>query len=400
MKLPELRQISTNAMDSARPTILGVAAAIHARPELGKEEHFASSLASDTLEAAGFTVVRGYAGSPTAFRAEKGTGPGPVIAFMAEYDALPGVGHACGHNLICASALAAGIGLGSVVEEAGGRVVVFGTPAEETDGAKVAMAAAGCFDDVDVAMMVHPYNGNFWITESLAMDAIEVEYFGKSTHAAASPWEGVNALDAVLILFNSLNALRQQLRPDARVHGIITDGGMAPNVIPEHTAARFYVRAGRRGYLDTLVQKFRACADAAAGATACRVSIHNYESSFDDMASNRVLSERFRDHMVIAPGSAPFLRCPDGFGSLDMGNVSHVVPSVHALFDITGGVPMSLHTPEFRDVAATPYAAEAMLQAARALVLTGLDAMTDAGFLAAARDGFRSSLGHEPKGRF
>ena len=398
MELDETQRSLIAAIDSARSEILSVSHRIHDRPELGKEEVFASTLVADTLKKAGFTVELGYAGLPTALRATKGTVTGYRVAFLAEYDALPVIGHGCGHNLITAAALGAGIGLGAVVKSYGGQVLVIGTPAEETDGAKVAMVAQGCFDTIDAAFMVHPYDGSYSEVESLAMDALELKFYGRSAHAAASPWDGLNALDAVLLTFNAINALRQHIKPDARIHGIITHGGEAPNVVPEFAAARFYVRARHRAYLDELVARFKACAESAAQATGTRVEIGTYEASFDDMASNTALSGRFCEYMVGALGSGPFARVPDSFGSLDMGNVSHVIPAVHALVDITAGVKMSLHTAEFRNAASTAYADEAIIRAAKAMALTALDVLRDSAFLESARGEFRTRLGHDPKG--
>ncbi len=392
------------AIDAAQDMIIEVSRAIHAHPELGDQEVFASTLLADELEARGFYVERGWCGRKTAFRARKGGvgGPGhaggPKVAFMAEYDALPGIGHGCGHNLICSSALAAGIGLGEVAAELDCEVWVVGTPAEETDGAKVAMAAAGAFDGLDAALMIHPYDGNFSHTESLAMDAIELEYRGAPAHAAASPWEGRNALDALIIAFTSINALRQQMRPDARVHGIITDGGKAPNIIPDRAVARFYIRARKRSYLDTLVAQFTACAQAAALATDTELSMRNYEGSFDDMVNNEALAGRMRAWLEGPPDEAPlgagaFQRCPDSFGSIDMGNVSHVVPAAHVLVDVTGGRKMAIHTPEFRDAACSPVAEAALVRAAKALALTGFDLFADKAFLDQVRRDFDAATG-------
>ena len=395
MDIKALRARALEAIEGARPIVLSVSHGIHDRPELGGEERFASGLLADTLEAAGFAVERGFAGIPTAFLASKGKAGGVRIGFMAEYDALPVIGHGCGHNLICSSALAAGIGLAAVAYEAGGEVAVVGTPAEETDGAKVRMSEIGAFDSLDAALMIHPYSGNYYVTESLAMDAIELAFTGKPAHAAASPWDGLNALDAVIMTFNAIGALRQQMRPDARVHGIITEGGTAPNVIPERTVARFYVRAKTRAYLDELVGRFMDCARAAALATGTKLASRNYEASFDDMVNNVALAQRLRDRLL-EQGSGPFERAPDSFGSIDMGNVSHRVPAVHVLVDIANGASIPAHTTEFRDAAATPYADEALIRAGKALALTGLDAMTDSAFLESARAEFAASLGHRP----
>jgi len=392
MKIDIRKQKIIGAVDIAQDEIITVSHQIHANPELGYEEKFASSLLADTLQKYGFEIKRGYAGIPTAFCARKGNSAGAHVAFLAEYDALPVVGHACGHNMIATAALSAGIGLGSVVSELEGEVWVIGTPAEETDGAKVVMVERGAFKEVDAALMIHAHDDNYTLTESLAMDAIEVEFFGKASHAAAAPWEGKNALDAVLLTFANINALRQQIRPDARIHGVITHGGEAPNIIPAYTKARFYIRAKQRRYLNKLVEKFNACVLAAAIATGTRFEMHNYENSFDDMLNNLVIAERVRDYSTHVLGSKPFKRAPEHFGSVDMGNVSHVVPGVHILIDVAEGKPLSPHTTEFQAAVATPYADKAILRAGKALALTGYDLLTDDQFLKAAKEEFASNL--------
>jgi amidohydrolase len=381
------------AIDAAADRILSVSHQIHAHPELGYQEVFASGLLAKTLEAFDFQVERGFADIPTAFRAHKGIGVGPRVAFLAEYDALPEVGHACGHNMIAASALAAGIGLGAVIAELQGEVWVVGTPAEETDGAKVVMVERGAFKNVDAALMIHALDGNYTLAETLAMDALEVEFFGKPSHAAATPWNGLNALDALILTFNNVNALRQQVRPDARLHGVITDGGAAPNIIPQHSAARFYLRARQRSYLNELNEKFKACVQAAALATGTRYEMRNYENSFDDMLNNETLANRMRDYFTQVLGSKPFQRSPDQFGSGDMGNVSHVVPAVHVLVDVADGKSLSPHTTEFQAAVVTPYADAAILRSGKAMALAGYDVITDPEFLEAIRLEFIASLG-------
>jgi amidohydrolase len=384
------------AIDAAAESILSTSHQIHDHPELGYQEVFASGLLADTLAAHGFEVERGYAGIPTALCARKGNGRGPRVAFLAEYDALPGIGHGCGHNIIATSALSAGIGLGEVVTELEGEVWVIGTPAEETDGAKVVMLERGAFQSVDAALMIHPHEGNYYMTESLAMDALEVSFFGQPAHAATAPWEGINALDAMIQTFNSLNAMRQQVRPDARLHGVIVEGGTAPNIIPDHTVGRFYLRAKTRQYVNELVEKFKACVQGAALATGTRFELKNYENSFDDMVNNLVLAERMRAYFTEVLGSASFKRAPESFGSVDMGNVSHVVPAVHILIDVADGKALSPHTREFQQAVATPYADSALLRAGKAMALTGYDVLTNAGFLEAARAEFAKTLGYPP----
>ena len=388
MALNALQQRVVEAVDAARGTILNVSHQIHDNPELSSHEVFASNLLCETLEGFGFTVERNFAGLPTAFCARKGPPGRPRVAFLAEYDALPGIGHACGHNVIATSALGAGVGLGSLGAELPGEVWVVGTPAEETDGAKCAMAAGGDFNDLDAALMVHPHDGNYTTTVSLALTALQVSFFGKTSHAAAAPWEGVNALDALLLTFSNVNAMRLEVTPDVRMHGIITKGGEAPNIIPDFSQGRFYLRAARRATLNKVVERFQACAQAGALASGCRVEVQEYETSFDDMNNNLPMSERFRDLMVNELGSGPFLPAPEHFGSIDMGNVSHVIPAIHALIDIADGAKLTPHTAEFARAACTPYADQALIRAGKGLALTGLDLLQDAAFRARAREAF------------
>lgn len=392
MELNPLQKNIVEAIDARTDTILSVSHQVHAHPELGYQEVFASGLLADTLAGYGFEVQRGYAGIATAFRARKGNSKGPHVAFLAEYDALPGIGHACGHNMICASALAAGIGLGAVIDElpgaAVGEVSVIGTPAEETDGGKVVMVKRGAFRDLDVALMVHPLDDNYYIAEALAMDSWEVEFFGKPSHAAAAPWDGKNALDALILTFTNINALRQQIHPDARIHGVIMEGGIAPNIIPDHTRARFHVRVKKRRYLDELVERFKACVQAAALASDTRFELQKYENSLDDMLNNTLLAERMRDYFVQALGSKSYKRSPEHFGSSDMGNVSYVVPAAHVFVDIAEGKQLLPHTAEFQVAASTPYADAAILRAGKALALTGYDLMVDPVYLQAVKAEF------------
>jgi len=388
MNLDPLQEKICAAIDSAREEIISISHQIHANPELGGQEVFASSLLAETLESNGFVVFRGYMNIPTSFCASKRGGKGkPCVSFLAEYDALPDIGHGCGHNVIAAASLAAGIGMGAVISDIGGEVRVIGTPAEETDGAKVYLVKDNAFDDVDLSLMIHPNAGNFYLTESLALDQIQFEFFGKTSHASSSPWEGLNALDALLLAFSNINALRQQLKPDARIHGIITKGGAAVNMIPDYTAAKFNIRARDRDYLDVVVEKFKDCAYGAAKATGTRVEIKNYEGSFDDMLNNLALAERVRDYAG-SLGSGPFQRAPTSFGSVDMGNVSHVVPAVHLLMDITRGIHVSLHTSEFQQAARTAYADEVILRSGKAMALTAYDAITKPEFLDTVRQEF------------
>jgi amidohydrolase len=386
-----LQQHIVKTIDESRDAILDVSHRIHARPELSGQEFFASSLLIETLESFGFAVEKGFTGIPTAFCARKGEPSGPKVAFLAEYDALPGLGHACGHNVIASTALAAGIGLGSLAEDLPGEVWVIGTPAEETDGAKCTMAQQGVFNDLDAVLMIHPHEGNYTTTHSLALTAIQVSFHGKASHAAAAPWEGINALDALLLTFSNINAMRLEVTPDVRIHGIISKGGEAANIIPDFSQGRFYLRAAKRSTLDQVVEKFKNCARAGALATGCQVEFSNYEASYDDMLNNMTLAERFQHYMIERLGSGPFLSSPESFGSIDMGNVSHVSPAIHALVDISDGGKIFPHTHEFAQAACTNYADNALIRAGKGLALVGLDVLKDTEFRKKVRSEFDQS---------
>ncbi|MGM0843595.1 MAG: M20 family metallopeptidase [Bacillota bacterium] len=373
-----LKQRAAEEIDSLKTIFDEISIYIGENPELGHEEFKASKVLSETLEDYGFEVEMGTCGLPTAFRAVFDSGKeGPVIGFMAEYDALPEVGHACGHNLIGTMGIAAGIGLSKVLSETGGKVIVYGTPAEETRGGKVTMADEGVFDELDVALMVHPLNRYVKSGSSLAMDAIQFEFFGKPTHAAASPEDGINALDAVIQNFNSINALRQHILPTARIHGIITEGGKAANVTPDYAVAQFYVRGKTRAYVNELTEKVKRCAEGAALQTGATMKHSFYEFSYDDMITNAGLSDAFTKELVsLGVDPSEILEQRDGSGSLDMGNVSQVVPSIHPYIKITDGA-FACHTHEFREAAMTEQAREAMILGAKAMALTGLEIITN-----------------------
>lgn len=345
-------------------------------PELGHEEFKAAAKLTEELEAQGFQVERGVLDIPTSFIATYTSGkPGPVVAFLAEYDALPELGHACGHHLICMMSIGAAVGLKAVIDEVGGTIRVYGTPAEETKGAKVPMAAEGLFNDVDVALMAHPYYAYEKSGTSLAMDALQFEYTGKAAHAAASPYEGINALDAVLMLFGSISALRQQLRSDVRIHGIITEGGKAANIIPEYAVAQFYVRSGTRNYTNEVVEKVLRCAEGAALQTGCKLKVSNYEYSYDEMRTNETLSDLFTKNLLENGITEDEIQIGKDHGSLDLGNVSIHCPTIHPYMKVVDEKHL-LHTPEFRDLAMKDRALDGMVFSAKLLAHTAYDAVS------------------------
>ncbi|MGM0788576.1 M20 family metallopeptidase [Bacillus infantis] len=385
-----MKEIIQNEIEKNKQEFINISTYIGENPELGHEEFKSSAILIETLEKHGFSIEKGTCGLPTAFRAVYDSGiAGAAIGLMAEYDALPEVGHACGHNLIGTMAIAAGIGLSKAVGETGGKVIVYGTPAEETKGGKVTMAENGIFDELDVAMMVHPLSKYLKSGRSLAMDAIQFEFFGKSAHAAASPEKGINALDAVLQTFNSINALRQHITSDARIHGIIPEGGKAANVVPDYASAQFYVRASSRSYVNELVEKVKACAQGAALQTGAEMKASFYEFSYDDMQTNQQLSDAFTKELIglgVDPGEIHEDR--DGSGSLDMGNVSQAVPSIHPYIKICNE-DFACHTHEFREAAMSSQAQEAMILGAKAMALTGYEILASEELLQSIKEEFK-----------
>ncbi|WBL14854.1 M20 family metallopeptidase [Sutcliffiella sp. NC1] len=377
-----MKETIIEQIDRYRDDFYNISIYIGENPELGHEEFKACAVLTEALQKHDFQVDIGICDLPTAFTATFDSGkPGPSIGFMAEYDALPEVGHACGHNLIGTMGIAAAIGLSKVIHETGGKVIVFGTPAEETKGGKVTMAEAGLFHQLDVAMMVHPLDRYMKSGTSLAMDAIQFEFFGKSSHAAASPHLGVNALDAVIQTFNSINALRQHITPDARIHGIITEGGKAANVVPDYAVAQFYVRGAKREYVNELVDKVKRCAEGAALQTGTTMKSSYYEFSYDDMVTNTPLSEAFTKELIsLGVKEEEILTDRGGSGSLDMGNVSHVVPSIHPYIKICNE-SYACHTHEFRVAAMSEKAREAMILGAKTMALTGYEVITNKSLL-------------------
>ncbi|UQZ77447.1 amidohydrolase [Niallia circulans] len=378
-----MKQMILDTINENEAKFKDISIYIGENPELGHEEFKACEILTDTLKQHGFNVEIGICDLPTAFKASFDSGKaGPVIGYMAEYDALPELGHACGHNLIATMGIAAGIGLSKVLSETGGKVIVYGTPAEETKGGKVTMAEAGIFEELDVAMMVHPLDNYMTSGDSLAMDAIQFEFFGKAAHAAASPHLGINALDAVLQTFNSINALRQHIKSDARIHGVITEGGKAANIVPDYAVAQFYVRAGKREEVNKLVEKVKQCAEGAALQTGATVKSSFYEFSYDDMITNQTLSDLFTKQLVdLGVDASEIQEQRDGSGSLDMGNVSQVVPSIHPYVKICNEA-YACHTHEFREAAMSDQGRDAMILGAKSMALTGLEILTNKEVLA------------------
>lgn len=362
-------------VDKLQGKLLELSRRIHANPEVGFQEHKAMAWITELLEGSGFRVERGIRGMATAFLATWGEGR-PAVAFLAEYDALPEIGHGCGHNVIASSSVGAALATRAALGERRGTVAVVGTPAEETGGAKVPLARLGLFNQYDAVMMVHPGLRDTVETQSLACASLDVEFYGRAAHASAEPDKGINALDALVLSFNAVNALRQHMRSDARIHGIITKGGDAPNVIPSHTAATFFVRARHEEYLDELAERVLMCFRGAAKATGAALEHRWADWRYAALKNNGPLKEAFAANLK-ALGRRP--EAPDaaeGFASTDTGNVSAVAPTIHPSLAIAH--PHTLrHSPEFARAAVSPEGDKGLLDAAKAMAMTAIDVFAD-----------------------
>ncbi|MBM7540369.1 M20 family metallopeptidase [Amphibacillus cookii] len=375
-----MKEQLTKALNEIESDLKEISRYLYENPELGDQEYQSAKLLVNYLTQHHFEVETGIVDRPTAFRAVYDSGkPGATIGYMAEYDALPGVGHGCGHNLIATMGIGAGILLSKVLEQTGGKVIVFGTPAEETNGAKVPMAEAGLFDELDVAMMVHPAGESTVSGTSLAMDALEFSYHGKTSHAAAAPEQGINALDSVIQLFNGINALRQHVTSDVRIHGIIKEGGVAANVVPDYAVAQFYVRAKKRSNLNQVVEKVKRIAASAADMTGAKLTTRNYELSYDDMITNEALSAAYQKNLT-AIGEENVFSAKSSLGSIDMGNVSHVAPAIHPYIGMNDS-SLVAHTKAFADHTMTEHGQKTLVNGALSLAMTGYDVLMDSQLL-------------------
>jgi amidohydrolase len=365
-----------NYLDIIQDRLWEISDYLYYHPELGDQEFGSMERLVEFLKEHHFTVETGIVGRPTAFKAiYDSKKEGPTIAYLSEYDALPGVGHGCGHNMIGTMSAGAGVLLSKVIEEIGGRVVVLGTPAEETNGGKVPMSEQGIFNDIDAAMILHPGDESYESGDSLAMDAIQFDFRGRTSHAAASPEKGINALDAVIQLFNGVNALRQHLTSDVRIHGIIKEGGVAANIVPDKAVAQFYVRAKDRNYLNEVVQKVKNIAKGASFMTGADVHISNYELSYDNMMTNETLSQLFTKNLLTT-GIKKVNKAKQTYGSIDMGNVSQVVPAIHPYIGLDSP-GLIAHTKEFADLTITDNSHHVLSKGALALAFTGYDLITN-----------------------
>lgn len=360
---------------------------IYKNPELGRKEFKACEAHKNLLKKYGFEVEENYIGIPTAYLAKYSSGKkGIKIGYLAEYDALPEIGHGCGHNILGTTSIGAGILLKEYIDEFGGEVLIFGTPAEETFGAKVDMAEAGCFDDIDVAMISHPTGKNHEKSgTSQAMEALQFTFRGKTAHAAGDPYNGINALDGVIQFFNSINALRQQTKTSARIHGIISNGGEAANIIPDLAVANFYIREATTKEMLKLSERVKNCAKGAALATGTSLEIENYEYTFKHLVTNEKLSSIYTKNLELQ--GIKDIPMSDPTGSSDCGDVSHHCPTIHTYFPISK-CELTGHSIEFAKATITEEAYKGMKEAIFALVMTGKDILENENLLKEIKNEF------------
>lgn len=389
--LHTVKQRLCDEVDRWADELLAASHDIHAHPELGFEERHAHEVLTGLLDKAGLAVERHVGGLDTAFRAPVGS-TGPTVAVLCEYDALPGLGHACGHNIIGTAGIGAGLAAAALADEVGGRLLVLGTPAEEGGGGKVALAKAGLFDGVDAAMMVHPAGLDLTRMFTLAVQQLFARYHGKAAHAAAAPHVGRNALDAAVLGYMNVAALRQHIRPTERVHGIFVEGGAAANVVPDRAVTHWYIRSPRLSLLDDLKARVVACLEAGAHAAGCNVEFEWIEPVYADMVDIPVLIDAYITNAaalgreVIEPADNARVA-----GSTDMGNISHLVPSIHPMIQVSPpGV--AIHTKDFVEWAASSDGDRAVIDGAKALAMTVADLWLEPNLLDHARQQFAEAM--------
>ena len=377
-------------VDSLAQDMYGISEFLKANPETAYQEYKACDYLSRILKEKGFVVEKGVGQVETAFLGMPDIDQTnrPTVAFLAEYDALPKIGHGCGHNMIAAASLGAAIALKNVLKIDSGGLVVVGTPAEEGGGGKVRLAEAGVFDDMDLAMMFHPGSINIAGKGMLGRIKFKIEFFGRTAHASGSPDKGINALDAMVATYSSINAIRQHLRPDGRIHGIITHGGDAPNIIPDYAAGLFYVRAGSRSYRDEIFERVTNCARGAALALGAEYKIEIDPPKLDPMKRNSVLEAVITANLE-ALGITPD---PDDGrrGSSDIGNLSHYLPSMHPVLAIVDA-DIPGHSVDFCEATTSDRGRQALLNAAKMLAMTAYDYLTSVEMREQVRDDFKRS---------
>lgn len=391
----EIRYTIETVIDTLDSSLRSLSLEIHSHPELMFEEIFAHRLLSDYMESHGFSVTRHYLGLKTAWKAEYTHGQGGrTLGINSEMDALPEIGHACGHNLIAISGVGVALAIKSALEtyNVPGTVVLLGTPAEEGGGGKIILLERGAYKGMNACLMCHPSPGpelSSFVVSSLAMQSIDAEFFGQSAHAGNAPWEGANALDAAFLAYSSVSVLRQQIKPDHRVNGVINGSERAANVIPDYAKMRWYVRAPTRDQLTQLTERVCACFEGAALATSCRLKITK-NTPYYDLRQNSILAGAF-SHTICQEYGMNVGQYPSG-ASTDFGNVSYVLPSLHPAFAIPTRPNGGNHSPAFTDSARTTEAHKACMLTTKALACTGFRVLEDNIFFIRVQEAFEASM--------
>lgn len=391
----EYKQTILDYIENNKRHYIEMSHQIHQRPELGNEEIFASRTLIEHLKKEGFDIETDLAGHATGFIARyESTKPGPTIGFLAEYDALPGLGHACGHNIIGTASTLAGVALSKVIDQIGGTVIVLGCPAEEggvNGSAKASYVKEGIIDELDVALMVHPGNETYKTINTLAVDVLDIKFYGKSTHASENADEARNALDAMISYFNGVAQLRQHIKKSERVHGVILDGGKAANIIPDYTHARFYTRATTRKALDQLTERVGQIAKGAALQTGCDYEFGPIQNGVNEFIKTPKLDDLFAKYAIEMEEEV--IDDDFGYGSTDTGNVSHIVPTIHPHIKI-GSRNLVGHTHRFREAAASTHGDQALLRGSKIIALMGLESIVNEQLFEEIVEQFQYVKGH------
>lgn len=393
-KIQNLKEKGYEIENQLKEEIENISDYIFNHPELGFQEFKSVNFLIELLRKYDFEVIENYCDLPTAFRAEFSSGKGPTIAFLAEYDALPGYGenklpgHACGHNWIAAGSCGAGIVLSKLKNDFKGKIVVIGTPAEETIGGKVNMVEANVFDDIDIVLQMHLESHNNLECKTLAIDCLKFQFTGKASHASSHPEEGINALDAVQLMFAGINALRQHITSDARIHGIITYGGNAPNTVPDFAESKFHIRANNREYLNKLTEKVINCAKGASLMTGANLYFEKFENSFDNLLNISTLQQLMRKNLEKV-GIDKFLEGGKGAtGSSDIGNVSQVCPTMYTEIALNIDEICYVHDEAYLKYVNSKEAYDKLHKSIKAMVGTAIDISLDEVLLKTIKEEF------------
>ena len=389
----DIKEKVNRFVDTHADNLLEVSHEIHANPELAFKEFKAAETLTDAISKNGLPVTKHAYGLETAFESRIEIDDGPNLAVLAEYDALPGIGHACGHNIIATSALGAVLALNDVKTQLHGNITLLGTPAEERGGGKEVMARNGAFDHVDAAIMIHPAGVNLSTMPCICVAEVNAIYHGKSAHASAMPHKGINALDGLLLAYQGISNLRQHIQATERIHGIVSEGGQAPNIVPDRAVGEFYVRAKNEEDLEALKPRVQACFEAGAKASGCELELIWGNVDYLDLNTNWPLANKFQANAeTLGREFLPIDKLPMGAGSTDMGNVSHRVPSIHP---ILAAAPshVVIHHPDFARWAASEMGDKAVLDGAKALAMTAIDYLENTTLQSEVRHAYEVSKG-------